>query len=306
MVMKKIVGLILVSLIMLIGCGSNDTSTNRATFDMAVDDGAYTEEASYDSDMAGDFSGSLPVEPGEPTAPDLDRLEEANRRIIYNAYLDLEVKQYLDVVSNIEQKVTEMNGYIVANQTSRLDDQLHEGSLQIRIPQESLDSFFDYLEGHDQISINHRDLVGEDVTDRYIDLATRLESREQLEARLLTFMEEAETTEDLLNISRDLTNVQYEIESIKGQLNYIDNRADLATVDLYIIEQQTEFAHDQNLNVWQRTKEQWLNSYNNLLIGGANLFVFVVGKLPVIILIVMISGVIYFAYRKRKAKRMVE
>ena len=303
---KKIVGLILVSLIMLIGCGNNDASTNRATYDMAVDDGAYTEEASYDSDMAEDFSGSLPVEPGEPTAPDLDRLEEANRRIIYNAYLDLEVKQYLDVVSNIEQKVTEMNGYIVANQTSRLDDQLHEGSLQIRIPQESLDSFFNYLEGHDQISINHRDLVGEDVTDRYIDLATRLESREQLEARLLTFMEEAETTEDLLNISRDLTNVQYEIESIKGQLNYIDNRADLATVDLYIIEQQTEFAHDQNLNVWQRTKEQWLNSYNNLLIGGANLFVFVVGNLPVIILIVMISGVIYFAYRKRKAKRMVE
>ncbi|GAA4069931.1 DUF4349 domain-containing protein [Amphibacillus indicireducens] len=300
---KKMIGLILVSLLLLFACSSDDYSGNYADYDMAVSD-----EASYQSEigMMSDEQADFAIEPTDPTAPDLERLSEATRKIIYNAYLDLEVKQYLDVVQIIEETVNEMNGYIVSNQTSRLDDQLHEGHLQLRIPQESLDLFFNFLEDNDQILINHRELTGKDVTDQYVDLATRLESREQLEARLLTFMEEAETTEDLLNISRDLANVQYEIESIKGQMNYIDNRSDLATVELYIIEQQTEFAHEQNLNIWQRTKEQWLNSYNRLLIGGANLFVFIVGNLPVIILIVVISGLVYFAYRKRRGRRTIE
>lgn len=297
------IGLILISLLLLFGCSSNDSSGSQADYDMSASQDAMSEsEIGEINNEVADFS----IEPTDPTAPDMERLSEATRKIIYNAYLDLEVKQYLDVVQSIEQTVNEMNGYIVSNQTSRLDDQLHEGHLQLRIPQESLELFFDFLEANDQILINHRELTGEDVTDQYVDLATRLDSREQLENRLLTFMEEAETTEDLLNISRDLANVQYEIESIKGQMNYIDNRSDLATVELYIIEQQTEFAHEQNLNIWQRTKEQWLNSYNSLLIGGANLFVFIVGNLPIIILIVVVSGLIYFAYRKRRARRTIE
>lgn len=300
---NKMIGLILISLLLLFGCSSNDSSGSQVDYDMSASQDAMSEsEIGEINNEVADFS----IEPTDPTAPDMEKLSEATRKIIYNAYLDLEVKQYLDVVQSIEQTVNEMNGYIVSNQTSRLDDQLHEGHLQLRIPQESLELFFDYLEANDQILINHRELTGEDVTDQYIDLATRLDSREQLENRLLTFMEEAETTEDLLNISRDLANVQYEIESIKGQMNYIDNRSDLATVELYIIEQQTEFAHEQNLNIWQRTKEQWLNSYNSLLIGGANLFVFIVGNLPIIILIVVVSGLIYFAYRKRRARRTIE
>lgn len=300
---NKMIGLILISLLLLFGCSSNDSSGSQADYDMSASQDAMSEsEIGEINNEVADFS----IEPTDPTAPDMERLSEATRKIIYNAYLDLEVKQYLDVVQSIEQTVNEMNGYIVSNQTSRLDDQLHEGHLQLLIPQESLELFFDFLEANDQILINHRELTGEDVTDQYVDLATRLDSREQLENRLLTFMEEAETTEDLLNISRDLANVQYEIESIKGQMNYIDNRSDLATVELYIIEQQTEFAHEQNLNIWQRTKEQWLNSYNSLLIGGANLFVFIVGNLPIIILIVVVSGLIYFAYRKRRARRTIE
>lgn len=300
---NKVIGLILISLLLLFGCSSNDSSGSQADYNMSISQDAMSEsEIGEINNEVADFS----IEPTDPTAPDMEKLSEATRKIIYNAYLDLEVKQYLDVVQSIEQTVNEMNGYIVSNQTSRLDDQLHEGHLQLRIPEESLELFFDFLEANDQILINHRELTGEDVTDQYVDLATRLDSREQLENRLLTFMEEAETTEDLLNISRDLANVQYEIESIKGQMNYIDNRSDLATVELYIIEQQTEFAHEQNLNIWQRTKEQWLNSYNSLLIGGANLFVFIVGNLPIIFLIVVVSGLIYFAYRKRRSKRTIE
>ena len=284
-----------IAVLILFGCNSVQ--------DYSESSGAVSDSAGsgWDSNIGSDMDDEAREEAG--IAPDSEQLDEARRRIIYNAYLDLEVRQYLDVTQNIEKTVTDMNGYIVSNQTSRFDNDLHHGNIQLRIPQESLDRFFNYLEDHEQISINQRDLVGEDVTDQYVDLATRLDSREQLEDRLLTFMEEAETTEDLLNISRDLANVQYEIERIKGQMNYIDNRADFATVELSIVERQTEFAHEQGLDVWERTKEQWLNSYNTLLIGATNLFVFVVGNLPIIIVMFVLGGIAFWLIKKRQTKQ---
>ena len=295
--LKKLIALSALSLL-LFGCGGDfdSSESERAIYDYAATEEYSDAEAQMEMAIEEDFI------PPEDTAPDREQLEEATRRIIYNAYLDLEVKQYLEVTQNIEEKVFDMNGYVVSNQTSRYDDDLHQGTIEIRIPQERLDEFFNYLEKHDQISIQHREITGEDVTDQYVDLETRLASREQLEERLMTFMEEAETTEDLLNISRDLANVQYEIERLKGQMNYIENRSDLATVELYIYEQETEFAHDRDLNVWERTKEQWLTSYNNIIVFGANLFVFVVGNLPVLILIVLIIGFIIWRVRRRKVR----
>ncbi|WP_440896870.1 DUF4349 domain-containing protein [Amphibacillus sp. Q70] len=301
--MKKqlvFISLIFISLFIL-GCSQDQTNDST---DMSSDSSA--SEQDFESELVHEVEIANideSVEESEENNLDLDELEGANRKIIYNAYLDLEVKHYLEVIDELEQTVSDMNGYIVTNQTSRLDDELHEGHLVLRIPQESLNSLFDFLEASEQVTIKHRNVTGEDVTEEYIDLETRLESREQLEARLTTFMEEAETTEDLLNISRDLTNVQYEIEQIKGQMDYLDNRSDLATVELSIIEQQTELAHDQSLNVGERIKEQWLNSYNSLLVGATNLFVIVVGNIPILVVVLVLGGCIFWVFRKRKIKK---
>src|SRR5699024_3133711 len=257
MVLRKPLRIIYLIPILLITFGCSPRSMD----DQAVMD---NESASIEQDFSRQAIGEeemVEMDMGEESAQtnewDSADLEQANRKIIYNAYLDLEDKQYLEVIDTIEQKTLDMNGYIVSNQTSRLDDQLHHGHMVLRIPQESLTAFFDFLDAEDQITINQRAVTGEDVTEQYVDLETRLNSREQLEDRLMTFMEEAETTEDLINISRDLADVQYEIEQIKGQINYLDNRSDLATVELSIIELQTELAHDQNLDIWDRINEKW-------------------------------------------------
>lgn len=53
-------------------------------------------------------------------------------------------------------------------------------------------------------------ITGQDVTEEYIDLESRLKSKQAVESRLLSFMEQAEKTEDLLAISKDLAKVQEE------------------------------------------------------------------------------------------------
>ena len=46
-----------------------------------------------------------------------------------------------------------------------------------------------------------RNVTGQDVTEEYVDLESRLKSKRAVEKRLLEFMDDAEKTDDLLKIS---------------------------------------------------------------------------------------------------------
>jgi len=98
-------------------------------------------------------------------------------------------------------------------------------------------------------------ITGQDVTEEYIDLESRLKSKQAVESRF-SFMEQAEKTEDLLAISKDLAKVQEEIETIKGRMNYLENKADLATVTISIEENKVEVKNlgDSQLKTWEKNK----------------------------------------------------
>src|SRR5699024_6815248 len=115
------------------------------------------------------------------------------------------------------------------------EDGSKNGHITARIPQEDFKSFIKTVEeGSSKVLENSTS--GEDVTEEYVDLESRLKSKEVVEDRLLTFMEEADKTEDLLKISNGLAEEQQEIESLKRQINDVDDKSDLATVSIYMQE----------------------------------------------------------------------
>lgn len=144
-------------------------------------------------------------------------------------------------------------------------------------------------------------ITGQDVTEEYIDLESRLKSKQAVESRLLSFMEQAEKTEDLLAISKDLAKVQEEIETIKGRMNYLENKADLATVTISIEENKVEVKNlgDSQLKTWEKTKEQFKKSINFLISAFSSLFIFLIGYLPLFFLLGIIAFIIIFIIRKR-------
>lgn len=144
-------------------------------------------------------------------------------------------------------------------------------------------------------------ITGQDVTEEYIDLESRLKSKQTVESRLLSFMEQAEKTEDLLAISKDLAKVQEEIETIKGRMNYLENKADLAAVTISIEENKVEVKNlgDSQLKTWEKTKEQFKKSINFLISAFSSLFIFLIGYLPLFFLLGIIAFIIIFIIRKR-------
>ncbi|MCT2534895.1 DUF4349 domain-containing protein [Aquibacillus koreensis] len=253
------------------------------------DDGEYENQAeSPQEDVVADeaTNGSTP---------------QVNRMIIYNANLTVEVKNYTNAMNELQKQVTDQGGYIVESNTyGGSEEDLSEGMIKVRIPQEKFQSFIQLIE-QGSVKVVEKNVSGEDVTEQYVDLESRLKSKRVVEERLLSFMEQAEKTEDLLKISSDLAKVQEEIEQLTGKMNYLKNQSDLATVTIHMYENRVNIpsVNQEELNTWDKTKEQFMNSINFLLAAFSGLVVFFVGNLPSLILLGILGIIVYRIVRKR-------
>src|SRR5574339_927729 len=73
---------------------------------------------------------------------------------------------------------------------------------------------------------------GEDVTDQYVDLQSELQNLEATRARILEFLQAAKTVDEALRINQELANIEGQIEQIKGQMNYLNDRSAYSTITL--------------------------------------------------------------------------
>ena len=77
-----------------------------------------------------------------------------------------------------------------------------------------------------------RSISTEDVSENYYDLETRLETRRILQAKLESYLENAKTITDLLEIERQLNDVTSELESMEKQFRRLSNQIDFSTISI--------------------------------------------------------------------------
>jgi hypothetical protein len=223
--------------------------------------------------------------------------------VIYNAELNLEVKSFQKAMTQIEKKVNEYGGYIIESNTYRDGEEALSGTITVRVPQEHFQGFLNDAEGF-AVKVYNRTVNGEDVTEEYVDLESRLKSKRVVEERLLEFMKKAEKTEDLLKISNDLAKLQEEMEQILGRIKYLENQSALSTITISITEDNIVVPNIDNkeLNTWERTKSQFVSSLNYLLSLASGLFVLIVGNLPIFILLFLFTIPVWYWVKKRGKK----
>jgi hypothetical protein len=223
----------------------------------------------------------------------------AERMVIFNAEMNLRVKNFEKARNALEQKAKSYNGYIVQSSSNRYDGEQQSGTMTFRIPQEHFQSFLNDAEGL-SVQVYNRQVSGQDVTEEYVDIESRLKSKRAVEARLLDFMKEAKKTEDLLKISTDLARIQEEIEQIAGRKKYLENQSALSTVTITIEENDVPVPKidNENLNTWQKIKKQFAENINLLLAAGSGAIVFFVGNLPILLIVgIIVTGIIIVVRR---------
>ncbi|TDK64994.1 DUF4349 domain-containing protein [Bacillus salipaludis] len=223
------------------------------------------------------------------------------KKVIYTADLELRVKKFEQTVRRIEEKVEKYGGYIAESNVIKEGKEQVSGSIRIRIPQKYFQSFLHDAEGQ-AVEVIQRNITGQDVTEEYVDLESRLNSKKVVEERLLSFMKKANKTEDLLKISADLASVQEEIETIEGKLKFLENQTAFSTVNIMLHEYKVIVPNidKDNLNTLEKTKKQFMKSINTLIAVVSWLVVFVIGNLPILIIISVIGLLLYLYIKKRR------
>ncbi|MCK1994229.1 DUF4349 domain-containing protein [Peribacillus muralis] len=225
------------------------------------------------------------------------------RRVIHQAQLEMKVKNLEKVQLKIEEKAEEYGGYVIESNVYRENEERTEGTITVRVPEERFQDFLAFSES-EASKVVGRNVTGQDVTEQYVDLKARLKSKRTVEERLLAFMQEAKKTEDLLRISSDLAAVQEEIEQLTGQMKYLDNQTSYSTITITMTQDMiiVPGIDNEELNTWERTKKQLATSANSLLKAGSGIIVFIIGNLPILIILGIAGLLVHWVMRRRREK----
>ncbi len=277
---------------------------------------AADRELSYGYATEADSYGDIPSESGYKAESEFDYTDGAipvsetnaapalpsGRKLIRNAELSVETKSFDEFRAAVLQKTAALGGYVESSESSAFSA-MRYAHLTLRIPADSLDAF---LESVAELgTVTSQDTSVQDVTDKYIDVKSRLAALETEQNTLLALLKKAENLTEILEIQDRLTEVRGSLESYKAQLQALDSQIDYSTVTMTVNE--VERITPQETKGFFAEVRQNL-SENLYAIGqGARAFaVWFLSSLPYIaiwlVLIGVIVGVALLIRRKRRKR----
>lgn len=281
-------------LLLLTGCSQNSE-------DKAADSRDYEKADSNVIDAQNEI-GEIPATDSKTVKENSGQaISNNDRLVIYNGNLSLKVKDYHNVEKHIQSKAAELGGYVVESSIYDSGTDYINGTIIVKIPQKHFQTYLNDIEKK-SIKVTEKSITGNDVTEEYVDLESRLKAKEAVEKRLLALMEQAEKTEDLLKISNDLATVQAEKEQILGRMKYLKNNVDYSTVTIQLEEELVKVGSIQDkesLNTWEKAKSQFVSTINGLISFLSSVIVMIVGLSPILIPVVVIV-IAWIIYRKKK------
>lgn len=273
------------------GCGGASGAT--ATSTAAVQEIAQgSEEAGAVADAANGTGGQTSLDSGALTPQD-------SRKIIYNATLWLETKQYDQASADLLEAASQAGAYVQSSETSgsaeRGDRSVY---YTLRVPAEHYSEFLNAA--GQAANLTRRSESTQDVTAEYVDLEARLASLEQQRQRLDELAAKAENLEDLLAIENQRTQVQYEIESYTGQMNVLKDQIAYSTVEVYL-DEVTELT-PQSPSFASRVGSAFRGSWNGFVAVVQELVIGLIYLLPFLVVAAVVIVVVVFLARRAAKK----
>ncbi len=232
MASRKRVPLLLLALTLLLfgaacsgndGGGANSAADMPATMEDKPDSGG--DDLVSDEDSGGAGYGTQGD--SATTLPDI------GPAVIKTAKIEIEVEDgtFQESVQSAIAVAERHGGFVLESQVGGRDE--GTGSVVLRIPAEQFEAALGELK---DIAVDggvqSERISGQDVSQEFVDLQSRLRNFEAQETVLLGLMEKAATVSDSIRVQRELTNVQLEIEQLRGRLNFLEDQTQFSTITL--------------------------------------------------------------------------
>lgn len=154
------------------------------------------------------------------------------RMVVQNSSLSLVTKDVQAATDQIINFAGKAGGYMISSTLNQPEESPY-ATIELRIPSDKLkDSlvFFRTL----AVKVTSENLYGTDVTDQYVDIDTRLSNLARTKTKYEAILTDASRVADILEVTREIDNLQNQIDSYKGQQLYLEKTAALAHVTLYL------------------------------------------------------------------------
>lgn len=236
---RKIAALLTVLLLILAACGSNDDSGSASETTAAA---AGYEAISEELGDSGDDGGAGAPAPADEAKADalgsggvdaaLLQTRSLGRDIIFTADMTVAVIDVAAASAEATRIIEELGGFLFGQEStgepepiSRLTFKVLPGDFQQALAR--LGTVGD---------IRTQTVSADDVTERVVDLESRISTAEASVERLKGFLEEASDIETIAELENQLLQRETDLETMRGQLRTLQDRVDLATIYLTLTE----------------------------------------------------------------------
>lgn len=152
----------------------------------------------------------------------------ANRMIIKNGEMNLMVLDTDRALDQVTGIAVDNGGYIV-NSKTWTQDGFKYASITMGVPSDQFEATQRRLRAI-AVTVLSDTSSGQDVSEEYVDLQSRLTNLEATEARTREFLSQAKNVDEALQVNAKLTEIEGEIEQVKGRMQYLKDRSAYSTI----------------------------------------------------------------------------
>ena len=152
--------------------------------------------------------------------------------IVYNGNLEVKVSKLKEAADKALKLIEQYQGYM-SNMQEYNYETSQSVSITARVPAVKVIQFAEEVKKLGEV-ISSR-LTGDEVTEEYFDLKARLEALRISEARLKEMLSRSGKLSDLLEIERELSNKQSQMNQVTGRMKYLEDRSAMATIDISLV-----------------------------------------------------------------------
>lgn len=232
--------------------------------------------------------------------------EALNKKLIYTANLVMRVKDYAVAQSEVRNLASLSGGYIIEFSENQSTQEVG-GTFVLKVPANGFSSLLNNIEELKHESYQ-QSIKGQDVSEEYVDLESRLKVKELMETQYTEFMKKATKTTELVTFANELGKIQEDIEQIKGRMRYINNNVSYSTVEIRLYQQEGKVdpaaVEVEKAPLFERANDALKGTINVLTLLFQWLVVILFGALPILIVGVVVWIALWLARRNRVQHRV--
>ena len=309
--MKKKLSLLIAGfsfLVLLAACSSSSTPSQKPAYDKSV--------STTNTSVAGEEAKPEGAAGGFSYQSSTDNGVSLSEKIIYTAEADIETMDFEKSVDGVYSMLQKLGGFVESstvtgkdyNGTSLGRTNYRNATFKVRVPKENYSQATAVLS--ELGNVKRLSTYTNNITERYLDTESRLNTYRTEEERLLSMLGKAQTVEDMIKIEERLSNVRYQIESLTSSLKNWQNQVDYSYVNLTIseVKELTEGVSVQR-SYWQEVSDAVKDTLKGIGSFFKWFFKFFLSALPVLLIVAVIVFVVIrirLLLRRRKQGKPAE